>query len=350
MKLISLLRKYTPVSGIQSLATRLGVFGILYDDILQNGENPFDRKTFIQLYGQTGQMAEMYDKYVETVRRLAQFYAKHDIRMMVLKGYGLSKNWPDPKHRPTGDIDIYLFDKDGNEVWKRADELIVSELGIKVDDSHEHHTCFQFEGTSVENHYDIVDSKTHKDGREVDAILKGFVREDVKNGTLNRCTDIDNVYFPNANFNAIFVLRHMAQDFSSTRMNLRQILDWAYFMDKCSGEVDWKMILPLLEDVGIIKFFHLINAICVDYLEFDEAKFPTVVRDNALEKRVLDDLFNPEFKDEQPKGKVLKNIAFKVKRYWAYSWKKKLVFKYNPYIDFFYGSKMHLERWKTLGE
>lgn len=61
--------------------------------------------------------------------------------MMVLKGYGLSKNYPVPNHRPCGDMDIYLF---GDQ--EKADKLIAEELGIKIDNSHHHHTVFQFQG------------------------------------------------------------------------------------------------------------------------------------------------------------------------------------------------------------
>lgn len=110
------------------------------------------------------------------------------------------------------------------------------------------------------------------------------------------------------------------------------------------------MVIPFLKEMGIIKFFHVINAIYVDYLGFDEKVYPEIEHNTELEKRILDDLFNPEFSEKQPKGKVIQNIIFKTRRYWKNSWTKKFISKYSPLIDFFYGVKMHLGRWKTLGE
>ncbi|WP_333615750.1 hypothetical protein [Bacteroides pyogenes] len=63
-------------------------------------------------------------------------------------------------------------------------------------------------------------------------------------------------------------------------------------MKKHSAEVDWNVVIPFLKKMGIFKFFHIINAICVDYLGFDEKAFPKIEK---LEKRILDILFNPDF-------------------------------------------------------
>lgn len=41
--------------------------------------------------------------------------------MMVLKGYGLGKNYPAPNHRPCGDIDIWNFGRQ-----EEVDALIMS--------------------------------------------------------------------------------------------------------------------------------------------------------------------------------------------------------------------------------
>jgi len=61
-----------------------------------------------------------YDRHLLAIDKLASFYKQNGIRMMLLKGFGLSQYWPKPKHRPSGDMDIYLF---GN--CKKADNLIL---------------------------------------------------------------------------------------------------------------------------------------------------------------------------------------------------------------------------------
>lgn len=40
---------------------------------------------------------------------MAAVFAENGIRLLLLKGLGLSRNYPVPAHRECGDIDIYLF-------------------------------------------------------------------------------------------------------------------------------------------------------------------------------------------------------------------------------------------------
>ena len=70
-------------------------------------------------------MEQMYAKHRWLISSLASVYAKDGIRMLLLKGYGCSLCYKKPEHRPTGDIDVYLFGKQ-NE----ADDLIEKKLGI----------------------------------------------------------------------------------------------------------------------------------------------------------------------------------------------------------------------------
>ena len=94
---------------------------------------------------------QRYKEYRKTIASLAKFYAEHGFKMMVLKGYGLSLNYPIPKHRPCGDIDIWQFGQ-----YKEADEALSQELGIEIDNGHHHHTVFGYKGYAVENHYVII--------------------------------------------------------------------------------------------------------------------------------------------------------------------------------------------------
>lgn len=369
MGLVDLLQEYSGDVGIHKLANKQGVACLLLDEIqkkhAEGGETFLEKKELAQLSGFIQKRQGRYHVHKEAMCKLASFFDKYGIGMVVLKGFGLSLNWPSPELRQSGDLDIFLFDKDIDEkvqgkpdsivtsilksdmpVWKKADRLIEERLDIKIDDSHEHHTCYSIEGMSVENHYDIVDTKTHRDGKDVDNILKELVLQHVKVAD----PVLPNIFLPPADFNAIFLMRHMGQDFSSTHTSLRQIYDWAFFMKKHNNEVNWERVLPILENMGIIKFFDLINSICVNQLGFERESFPRIRSNKDVENRFIHELFCPEFSDKQPKGRLIQNIIFKVRRYWKNSWKKKIIFKTNPIVDFFYGCMMHLRRWRTLSE
>ncbi len=108
-----------------------------------------------------------YIQQKKAIVSLAHFYHQHEIKMMVLKGYSLSLNYPKPSHRNCCDLDIYLF---GNQ--KRADELLEKELGIKVDNDHHCHTVFKYNVVSVENHYDFLNVYSHRSTKKYDEHLK----------------------------------------------------------------------------------------------------------------------------------------------------------------------------------
>ena len=57
-----------------------------------------------------------YELYRKAIAEMASFYNSHGFKMMVIKGYGCSLNWPKPEHRPCGDIDIWLFGKENEAV------------------------------------------------------------------------------------------------------------------------------------------------------------------------------------------------------------------------------------------
>jgi len=100
----------------------------------------------LQFFAMPNYQRKLHRLFGETIARLAQFYAEHDIPMMLLKGHGLSLNYPDPGLRPNGDIDVYLFGK-----WQEADQAIRQEFGSEIENGIGHHTSLHFadEGISL---------------------------------------------------------------------------------------------------------------------------------------------------------------------------------------------------------
>lgn len=293
----------------------------------------------MQWIGKVMTFEKMYAMHERAMTDLARQYARKGIQMMVLKGYGLSLDWPIPNHRAVGDLDIYNFGK-----WKEADAFIAEQLGIKIDVGHEHHTVFNFHGVAVENHYDFINTKAHRDAPKIETQLKSLAEKN--------CREIEidgiKIYLPSADFNALFLIRHMGQHFAGEHLNLRQILDWGFFIQAHHEEIDWNDIIGFLKDMGIYTFFNQINAICVDYLGFSEKDFPTIRRNKELEERILMDILSPEFDEKKPDGKLFTVVWFKLRRWWANKWKHQLVYNDNLPAIFATLALSHLKRIKTI--
>ena len=107
----------------------------------------------------------------------------------------------------------------------------------------------------------------------------------------------------------------MGQHFAGEHLNLRQVLDWGFFVRTHHKEVDWKATIGFLKEIGIYTFFNQINAICMDYLGFSESCFPTIERDKDLEERILMDILHPEFAEEKPTSGLIPILTFKFRRW-----------------------------------
>lgn len=160
----------------------------------------------------------------------------------MIKGYGVSLNWYEPNHRPIGDLDIYNFGK-----WHEADALVAKTYGIRIDYGHEHHTIFNYKEVSVENHYDFINTKAHRDAPKIEARLKALADMNYREIEV----DGAKVYLSSADFNAIFLMRHMGQHFAGEVLSLRQVLDWGFFVYAHHNEVDWKEMIDSLKEIGI---------------------------------------------------------------------------------------------------
>ncbi len=311
--------------SVRSLSTGQGVTAIVWDGILKLYDQgllvdgrALDVKLKKQWIGTVYQNYESkYADYRKTIGQLAAFYNQHGFKLMVLKGYGLSLNYPIPEHRPCGDIDIWAFGK-----YQEADTAIFKELGIPIDSSHHHHTVFSFGGFSVENHYDFVNIYAHRSSTEIEKIFKELAQLDDSFTMI----DGEKVYLPSPDLHALFLLRHTMSHFTSTSMSLRQILDWAFFVEKNTNKIHWDWLQGVLNKFHMMVFFRCMNAICVEDLGFDSSIFPQESYYSALKERVLADTLSPEFHDSAPSG-YLANIFFKYRRWRANNWKQRMCYK-----------------------
>lgn len=302
---------------------------------------------------------QRYEQYKKVIGRLAEFYNSNGFKMMVLKGYGLSLNYPVPSHRPCGDIDIWQYGS-----YKEADEAIAKGLGIKIDNSHHHHTVFYVDGFMVENHYDIINVHVYKANAELERTFKSMAMDDSNFVEVGG----ERVYLPSANLHALFLLKHSISHFSSTEINIRHVLDWAFFVEKHSSEIDWKWLVGVLDRFKMLEFFNCLNAICVEDLEFDTGLFAGANEalnaercskisqrgssatggplkasvDRELKERVLRDMITPEFSEEEPRGNVFKRVAFKYRRWQANAWKQRLCYPDNRFVAFWKSIWAHL--------
>ena len=320
--------------AIYELSYKQGLTAVALDGIEQIPDTFRPSKELLfKLIGEVLQEYEnRYELYKKYIAQLAGFYNAHGLKMMLLKGYACGLGWPKPEHRPYGDIDIWLFGE-----YKEADDLLAREKGIKVDRSHHHHTVFGWGGFTVENHYDFVNVHAHKTSAELEHLYKELGSDDT------HYVDVEGerVYLPSPNLHSLFLIKHMVSHFTAVSINLRQVLDWAFFVKAHGAEVNWEWLLPVLDKFKMRSFFDCVNAICVEDLGFSSDIFPYVKSDPFLKDRVLEDIMEPAFVAAEPHG-IVPQLLYKYRRWQGNAWKQKLCYPESRWSSFWWGLRAHM--------
>lgn len=326
--------------ALRALAQEQGLDAIVLDGIvaLSNrgdliGAMALDRPLKMQwIHSVIRNYEDNYKVYQKRIGELAGFYNAHGFRLMVLKGYGLSLNYPVPNHRPCGDIDIWAFGQ-----YMKADAALSRELGIPIEQEHHHHTVFCFNEYKVENHYAFLDVHYSNRYHKLEEILK----KQAENDSCFIEIDGQNVYLPSANLHALFMLQHALSHFFAAKMILRQVLDWGFFIEKHGAEIDWDWMRNVMLDYRMTNFFQCLNAICVEDLGFDNNDFPEIQFDEQLRKRVLNDILSPELYSPPPESRFCR-LFFKLRRWQAKAWKHDLCYDGGRFNVFLRGIWSHL--------
>lgn len=325
---------------LKALANEQGLSAVVMDGIemLPDDYRP-SKELLLEWIGEVLQNYELrYQSYVIAVDSLAGFYNQHGYKMMVLKGYACSLDWPRPNHRPCGDIDIWQFGQQ-----KEADSSLAKDKKIEIDNSHHHHTVFYWNDFMVENHYDFINVHSRKTNIELEKIFKElgkdashFVeKDDVK------------VYLPSPNLHALFLMRHLVAHFTSVSISLRQVLDWAFFVEKHTKEVDWEWMIGVLKKYHMIEFYNTINAICVEDLGFDVNFFPNVQFRPNLKDKMLKDILYPKYSASEPSC-LIPRLLYKYRRWQGNAWKQELCYSESRWSAFWSGVWGHLLKPKSI--
>ena len=312
--------------SVYGLAAKQGVLAIAFDGlqrlsdegVIDDARLP-DKTLMLQWAYNVDRIENRYRKQRRAMFRLAEFYAGHNIDMLILKGYGLSLCYPVPEHRPCGDIDIWLFGRQ-----READELLHSERRVEINEDKHHHTVFVTDGVMVENHYDFLNVHSHVSNRDIEHILQSKVR--TEEGSVI-AGDAGRVMLPSANFSALFLLRHTAGHFAAENIGLRHIADWAMLVERHGAQIDWPWLEGVAREHNMHRFLYSLNAMAVECAGAAADLFVGVGGDEPLSGRILNEILSPEFAEPKPASGFWRRYMFKLRRWWANRWKRRIVYR-----------------------
>lgn len=207
---------------------------------------------------------------------MAAAFAENGIRMLVLKGLGLSRDYPVPAHRECGDIDIYLFGASDE-----GDRLLL-QMGAQPYFDVPKHSSHTWDGILIENHRTILNVRRNRSERELNALLTAVLEQE------GVCEIGENIAVPPATFNAIYLLRHAAVHYQKEGIAVRHLCDWACFLERHGHEIDRQLFHKALNDYRLDRFEALMTAAAVRYLG---AEVPEPACDAGMLERFMREIY-----------------------------------------------------------
>lgn len=175
---------------------------------------------------------EKYSAQCQALNELSQLLAQHGIGIIVLKGVGLSRLYPVPTHRESGDIDIYTYSADKTlmtdaEANRLADEIILKQGAILDDSPSEKHSKFGIYGATFENHRKFLHIA------ECQAISKAerWLRSHLSTSIVELQDGKYRIVVPSISFDSVFIPLHAAQHYGEG-LSLKHLCDWAILIQQ----------------------------------------------------------------------------------------------------------------------
>lgn len=306
-------------------ASYQGVLALMWDGVK---DLPLDKGLKLTWALNVEKIERKYEHQREVLEELAQLFEENDLNMMVIKGHGLSLLYPEPKHRPCGDIDFYLYGE-----YAKGDKILEDTHNLTTDLNKHHHTVNYYKGVMLENHYDFLNIEAHLSNKIIEERLIQEVESN--KGEPHILSNGARFYTPSPEFNALFLLRHAAAHFAAERIGVRHLVDWALFLNHNSNKVDWKRFYHFAKEMNMHRFLNSINTICIEQLGVDPSFLPEYTREPKLEKRVLEEILHPGFNTPMPKGRTPMVYIWKLRRWTSNIWKNKIVYREGLLNQFF---------------
>ena len=301
---------------LMSLAERQGVAAIVFDgvqrlydahknEIKAAKENPQEWMQWVfECTGTMTQYEQMNIQQQKVIGRLAEIWHKNGIKMMVFKGQTNGSLYPNPLHRAPGDIDCYLFGDAG-----RGDSIMVAH-GADVTNNWYRHSKISYRGETIENHRVLSHTRGSKAKKRMEKELIALLNASDMS-TIEGCGI---ALLPPVQFNAHFLIYHALHHFTSEGLRMKQILDWATFLQAQQDEVDWAVFETFCKRYKLDRFAAVMDYIAVRYLgvvgHTDVTDKIAPLAEKVLKSTLCDDdyLFNSGKGDWTVRWLLVKNM------------------------------------------
>lgn len=260
------------------------------------------REVKIPWFAEREKASKWYNFQLEVQQSVEKVMERHLIDTLVLKGTTLAQYYPQPELREFGDVDLYFYDR-----HDEADGIARRELGVTVLTGAHHHTKYNLRGVTVESHFDFLNRSYPRSNRQLEATLKKMA--------------------PSANFEVLFLLRHLATHFAASRITLRDITDFYLTCSHHAADINWPVVQDIIKRSGMSGFA---AALCIITEKRFGYQVPLtfsvyVIGNDTADSVEQDIVYGSRYSDDHD-ADGLARLPWKMRRWFANRWKRRLVY------------------------
>lgn len=240
-----------------------------------------------------------------------QLLREHDIKPVLLKGFGLAMLYPNPSLRQFGDIDLFVGLEDFHEACRLLRTLPGGyNWGEEVDSGH--HYNIEFGNYPMEVHRVSADVNDPKEAEVYAAIERDGLYDNTQ------CVDFEGlkISLPSKEFMVFFTFYHAWHHFLTSGVGWRQISDVAMALHAYYGYLDHEKLRQWLNEMHLMKPWQAFGYLMVERLGLSEAEMPfyddqcrhTAQRLYRNVMEVGNFSRNSRFKQRHPKNKLMRKL------------------------------------------
>lgn len=291
--------------------------------------SPKEKQLLLEAIGSL-QMVEVNNLHqLSALVKLSQILSEKEIPFMIMKGFACAQYYPNPKHRPCGDIDIYP-----GERFEESNKALREE-GIEVHPHYYRHSSSIINNIVIENHRVLCDLRgPKKQTRKFEEWLEREAINSIKLGINANVADtmITGAIYPTANFNALFLPWHVSAHLAFEKVTLRHLLDWALFLTKDGNAINETLFLDAKNQFtyGFSKVADILTNLSLRYLKMPSGNIPKRIIEDAvnfdysLSDKVLNYMFVGLPKNQN--NSIWKSRILTLWRIWDERWKYSCIY------------------------
>lgn len=254
------------------------------------------------------QNAQMEAAQAELVTVLEQISCPY----VILKGQVAASYYPAPSLRQLGDVD-FLVPEDRTQTI--ADAMISRGYAHSWEPG-DYHQVLTKSSVQMEMHTEVA-GMPDRDGRTV---IEEFMRSIYEQKQTIRA-DAADFQAPGEAHHALIQILHMQHHVEEYGLGLRQVIDWACFVDRTLDHPFWPSFLELLKQVGLHRFTAVmtkmsamyLGSTCPDWAAYVEEDLCTDMMHDIMsggnfgrkdKNRIRSASMLPDWESEKSEGKV----------------------------------------------